>query len=106
MYNGITPTFEWTSGLNVELVAKQPKINPINSVESSPKSSPKSSLKIIQLIQTNNHITISEIANNIGITVRGVKKQITNLKDNKLLKRVGDNRNGHWVIIENNQDII
>ena len=49
-------------------------------VESSLKSSLKCSWKIIELISQNIHITIFELADQIGIITRAVDKQIANLK--------------------------
>ncbi|OGS34738.1 MAG: hypothetical protein A2293_03520 [Elusimicrobia bacterium RIFOXYB2_FULL_49_7] len=44
-------------------------------------------------------ISITEIANKIGISTTAVEKNITSLKEKKLLKRVGTKKGGHWLVI-------
>ena len=69
-------------------------------VESRVKSSLKSSLKIIELISQNIHITIPELADQIGITTRAVDKQIANLKKEGIIERNGPDKGGYWKIIK------
>ncbi len=52
--------------------------------------------KIIDLIAENPRITTAQIADTIGITPKGVEWQITQLKKNGLLKRIGPAKGGHW----------
>jgi ATP-dependent DNA helicase RecG len=68
--------------------------------EPSPKSSLKSSQKILEFISHDPNITIREMASNLGISDRAVKKNIQKLKDQGLLRRVGPARGGHWEIVE------
>lgn len=63
------------------------------------RSSQKSSQKIISLIKENPKITIGELADTVGISPRGVKKNIKYLKEKKLLKRIGPDKGGHWKIL-------
>ena len=73
--------------------------------KSSPKtikSSPdleKSSQKILTLMLDNPEITIDEISKQIGIGIRAIKKQINNLKNDKLIQRVGPNKGGYWKVM-------
>ncbi len=78
----------------------QAKATPETRQKSSPKSSPKSSLKIVLCMQADKNITIPEIAEQIGITERGVKKQISKLKADGKITRVGPAKGGYWKIIE------
>ncbi len=68
--------------------------------ESSLKSSLKSSQKILELISVSPCITISEIADNLGMTKRGVDKNIKILKEQGVIRRVGPDKGGHWEVIE------
>ena len=68
--------------------------------ESSLKSSLKSSQKIQELISASPNITISEIADRLGMTKRGVDKNIKRLKEQGIIRRVGPDRGGHWEVIE------
>ncbi len=56
----------------------------------------KSSLKILELVFSNPHVTIPEMAKKIGITERGVEKNIQKLKEQKLLERKEGERSGYW----------
>ena len=68
--------------------------------ESSLKSSLKSSQKILELISASPNITISEIADRLGMTTRGVDKNIKRLKEQGIIRRVGPDKGGHWEVIE------
>ena len=68
--------------------------------ESSLKGSLKSSQKILELISASPNITISEIADRLGMTTRGVDKNIKRLKEQGAIRRVGPDKGGHWEVIE------
>ena len=58
----------------------------------------KSSQKILSLIASNPHITISSISENLGMSEAGVKKVIKVLKEENKLKRIGSQKRGKWEI--------
>lgn len=64
------------------------------------KSSQKSSQKILELIKQNPYITTTEMAENLKISRRAIAKQITNLKENNQIRRVGPDKGGYWEVIE------
>lgn len=64
----------------------------------SRKSVEKSVEKIIFLIKNNLKITQSELSKKTGLSRRGVEKNIKNLKDKKLIKRIGPDKGGYWEI--------
>jgi tetratricopeptide (TPR) repeat protein len=68
--------------------------------KSSLKSSLKSSQKILELLSASPSITISEIAVRLGMTKRGVDKNIKRLKEQGVIRRVGPDKGGHWEVIE------
>ena len=41
-------------------------------------------------------ITIAELAQQVGISDRAVKKQIARLKQQNVLRRIGPDKGGHW----------
>ena len=59
----------------------------------------KSKEKILRLIGENSAITIEEIANAAGLSVAGVEKNIKTLKQQKLLRRIGPDKGGHWEVV-------
>ncbi len=65
------------------------------------KSSQKSSQKILDMIVSNPHITIREMADVLKITDRAIKKNIESLKKEGVLKRVGPDKGGSWEVISN-----
>jgi len=62
------------------------------------KSSEKSSEKILKLIKENGFITIADLAKDVGISTRGIEKQLAKLKEAKTIKRIGANRGGYWEV--------
>ena len=68
-----------------------------NQRKSSGKSSGKSSEKIVDLIRSNPHITIPEMADSIEISTRAVEKQIAKLQKAGRIRREGSAKSGYWV---------
>ncbi|MEA3448749.1 MAG: ATP-binding protein [Bacteroidota bacterium] len=66
------------------------------------KTREKTREKIIDLINQDKQITTEIIAKNIGITIKGVEYHLSNLKKDKILKRIGPDKGGYWVIDKRN----
>ena len=60
----------------------------------------KSQDTIIKLIRDNPNITADQMAIQIGISVPAIKKNLKQLTDNNIIKRVGAKKNGYWEIIQ------
>ncbi len=60
----------------------------------------KTRVKIISLIKENPLITIPQLAEKIGLTVKGIEWNIKKLKEDGKLKRVGPTKGGYWKIVE------
>jgi ATP-dependent DNA helicase RecG len=56
--------------------------------------------KTLNLLLANPRITRTDIAEQIGITTRGVQKSIDELKKAGIVERVGAAKGGHWKINE------
>ena len=69
----------------------------VDLVYHTQKSTQKSTQKIIQLIKANPEITISRLALELGISERAVKKHLSNLKKQKLIRRIGPDKGGKWL---------
>ena len=67
--------------------------------ESNQKSMQKSMQKILEIIAITPDITLSEMANRLGMTRNGVDKNIRKLKDQGIICRVGPDKGGHWEIV-------
>lgn len=70
------------------------------SSEKNKKSSEKSSEKIARLIKANTQITIKELAEQLKISTRAIEKNISKLKKENRIERIGSDKGGHWKIIE------
>jgi predicted HTH transcriptional regulator len=70
------------------------------AAEDSDAGSQKSSQKILSLIEAAPSSTIEQLAAELGITDRAVKKQLHNLKKQDRLKRVGPDKGEHWEVVK------
>ncbi|MDQ6992088.1 MAG: hypothetical protein Q9M31_01320 [Mariprofundus sp.] len=55
---------------------------------------------ILNACRRRSDVTIPELAGLIGITERSVERNIQKLQENKLLRRVGGRKEGHWEVLE------
>jgi Fic family protein len=66
-----------------------------------PKDVPLKRLdKIIDLVKKDKNITIVQIADILGVTDKTIKRDITKLKNENRIVRVGSLKSGHWEIID------
>lgn len=56
--------------------------------------------KIIAEITENKNITIKELACTVGINDKNIQKNLKQLKDDGLVKRVGSKISGYWEVVE------
>jgi len=55
---------------------------------------------IVEIILTSPYVTIQQIADQLGLNVRGIAKHIKNLQDERIIKRIGPDKGGHWEVVE------
>lgn len=70
---------------------------PINSV---PKGLTETQLKILHLIINDTMISQRAIANELNMTVSGVKRAMKRMQEINIIKRYGSNRKGKWIVLE------
>jgi len=63
------------------------------------ETSVKTSVKIFEAIESNDRITIPELAEIIGVTTRSIERNIQNLQQEGKLVRIGSAKGEHWKII-------
>ena len=54
--------------------------------------------KILELIKNDKKISVPEIAEIIGLSIKGVEKNIRQLKQEGILSRTSDTKSGEWII--------
>jgi len=69
------------------------------SLKTALQSAPETALQIINEIRNNPNVTLSEIAEKIGVSRRWIATNMKHLQDTGVVKRVGPNKGGHWEII-------
>lgn len=67
--------------------------------ESTQKTLSSTQEKVLDEIKRNPSTTRQQLAEKIGITPDGIKKQLDKLKKNGLIKHVGPTKGGHWEIM-------
>ena len=53
---------------------------------------------IIEILREESNITQQELSEKIGVSKRSITNAMNTLKDKKIIKRIGTNRNGVWKI--------
>ncbi len=56
------------------------------------------SQKIIDLMKRNPQITGQQIAEELGLSIRTVRTEILNLRNNNVIERIGSNKTGYWQV--------
>lgn len=92
-----------SSEKNIETVGFGSEKNTGGSEKSSEKTS-NSSEKILELIKQDPKISAAGIAMEIGISSRGVEKQIKKLREAGIIKRNGADKGGYWEIVNLDND--
>jgi ATP-dependent DNA helicase RecG len=57
-------------------------------------------VKIVEILKTNNQTTITELAELLNISYKGVEYHITEMKKEGILKRIGSRKNGSWEVTD------
>jgi len=71
-----------------------------NVPKKEPKNDPKKRVnKIFELIKENKFITIKELAHNLNVSEKTIKRDLDKLKKENILKRIGK-KGGYWEIIK------
>lgn len=60
----------------------------------------KSKEKIMRFISENPQITTNQLAELIHLSIAGVEKNLRQLKEQNLIRRVGPDKGGHWEVIK------
>ena len=55
---------------------------------------------ILQLLKAHPEYSAKKLADAIGITEKGIEKQLAKLKAEGLIKRDGPDKGGEWIVLE------
>ncbi|MBE6450323.1 MAG: winged helix-turn-helix transcriptional regulator [Alphaproteobacteria bacterium] len=72
----------------------------VESKEKIEKSKEKSKEKIMRFISENPQITTNQLAEFANLSVAGVEKNLRQLKEKNLIRRIGPDKGGHWEVVE------
>jgi len=70
------------------------------TAQNLPRNRPETAQKIIDEILKNPYITRGKLAAEIGISEDRVKHQVSALRKQGVLKRIGGDKGGHWEVIK------
>jgi ATP-dependent DNA helicase RecG len=54
----------------------------------------------IQMIRNNKYVTREEIAEKCKVSLETIKRDISKMQKNKIIKRIGSRKTGYWQIIK------
>lgn len=77
---------------------RYPQFSLKGSQTSSQSGSQTSSQRIVLMMRQNSAITIDELAKNLGISSRAIKKHIKILREQGVIKRIGHDFGGYWEV--------
>ena len=66
--------------------------------EKGKKRARKGQEKLLALIKANPHISVSSIAKECGMSIKTIRNLIDELREDKLLERIGPAKGGYWKI--------
>lgn len=61
---------------------------------------------ICSLIQTNTNITTAQMAASLKISVSTLRRELSKLQKAEIVKRVGSDKKGHWIIANTENQIV
>ena len=97
------PQWQVEDGDDFVMVMPRPQSSVKSSIRSSVKSVDKSvdwtCDHVLSILKTNPRATLDQVANVVGLSVRGVEQAIKRLKKAKRIRKVGGKRFGHWEVI-------
>ena len=85
---------------STQITADSTQIASSDTHKSTQKASDSTQKRILEIIEETPHASRKDIAERIGISEDGVKKQLANLKRMGLIERAGAARGGYWKIIQ------
>ena len=64
------------------------------------KTRVKTRVKIIALLKEDKYITNQELADALGLSIKGIEWQMKKLKESGVIQRVGSAKGGYWEVVD------
>ena len=95
--NGNRVEFSFSDAFTIEMFSNDIGYNVTDNV---PENVPENrASRILDIIKLNSEVTIGELANMLEVDPKTIKRDITKLKKEQLLKRIGPDKGGHWEVV-------
>ncbi len=100
--NGNKVEFFFSDAFRIEIYSNTSEKNvPENVPGNVPENVPENrELKILDIVKLNSKVTIGELADILEVDPKTIKRDITKLKKEQLLKRIGPDKGGHWEVVK------
>lgn len=79
---------------------REMQIKTIFETNDALKSKEKSKEKILQIIANNPCVTTRELSELVGLSIAGIEKNMRQMKEKGLIRRIGPDRGGYWEVLE------
>ena len=73
-------------------------INPMNDLKNDLEKLSPNQQKNIQLVASNPYITQQQLSQQVGISPKNIRLNMSRLKSLGLLRRIGPDKGGHWEV--------
>jgi ATP-dependent DNA helicase RecG len=95
------------SDIPVIVTNNDPNNDPDNDPDNGPDNGPeKRLLQILDLIKKDHKVLLQELSEKIKVSKRTIRRDIEKLKTQNKLKRIGNEKTGHWQIIQDPDNLI
>jgi len=96
-----TPFIEFMLGIIYKSLEDYIQESQKNVPKNVLKNVPKDRLsKVLKLIKENNNITIAELSAKLNVTDKTIKRDISKLKNEHKIQRVGSSKSGYWQVLD------
>lgn len=102
IYSGAEPVFDEGDVFKLTIPLNEdhlPETVDEGREKSREKGREKSREKIIAALKRSPKITMSELAESIGLSVKGIEKNIKTLREHGIIRRIGPDKGGYWEVI-------
>ena len=93
------PKWQVEDGEDFVMVMPRPQSSVKSSVRTVDWSVDKTCDQVLSILKTNPRATLDQVANVVGLSVRGIEQAIKRLKKAKRIRKVGGKRFGQWEVV-------